>query len=236
MRYFILFITTLIIFSCGNKKVLQLPEISNSDITEITDVSAAYLFYNETQPDSVELNRKNLISTTNWLINVDKRLTLKQAIPHIKFLQDKKLSSSHKNENAKNYFTCHDLSRNNLGFLEFSELKYEIIDKEKAKYVFIQPKRTKKEYRLDASYHARSTLSIIIDIDKKITFHDEIVTINQLSEKLVFFVKEYNFLGFSLDLFFDQNLTFQDYASIKSELNSLRSEVIGFGYTDYIIN
>ena len=62
------------LFSCGNEKALLLPEISHSEISEIQDVSHAYLFYDETQKDSVELNRKNLISTTNWLINVDKRL------------------------------------------------------------------------------------------------------------------------------------------------------------------
>ena len=73
------------IYSCGNEKILQLPEINHSDITEILDVSHAYLFYDETKPDSIELNRKNLISTTNWLVNVDKRLTLDQAIPSIVF-------------------------------------------------------------------------------------------------------------------------------------------------------
>lgn len=124
MKYILSLIIVFLCISCGNKKELQLPEIDSTQITEITDVSAAYLFYDETQADSVELNRKNLISTTNWLVNVDKRLTLKQAIPHIKFLQDKKKSSSHKNEKAKNYFTCHDLSKNNLGFLEFTEINY----------------------------------------------------------------------------------------------------------------
>ncbi len=95
----ILFLAT---FSSCNKKIVLLPEIQTASITEIIDVSPAYLFYDETQPDSVELNRKNLISTTNWLVNVDKRLTLKQAIPHIKFLQEKKRNSKmHKNESAK---------------------------------------------------------------------------------------------------------------------------------------
>ena len=60
----------LLLFSCGNEKVLQLPELDHSDITEILDVSPAYLFYDETKPDSIELNRKNLIGSTNWLVNV----------------------------------------------------------------------------------------------------------------------------------------------------------------------
>ncbi|MGB5420208.1 MAG: hypothetical protein WBN21_15385, partial [Algibacter sp.] len=93
MKNYLLLIILTVLFSCGSDKVIQLPEISHSEITEILDVSPAYLFYDETQVDSIELNRKNLISTTNWLINVDKRLTLKQVIPHIKYLQDKKANS-----------------------------------------------------------------------------------------------------------------------------------------------
>lgn len=235
MKHIFSLIMLSLLFSCGKDKVILLPEISHSEISEILDISPAYLFYDETKVDSVELNRKNLIVTTNWLVNVDKRLTLKQVIPHIQFLQEKKRNSSHKNENAKNYFTCNDTSRKNLGFIEFTPIKYETLT-DKLVLSFIQPIKTKKSYRLDASHHAHSTLSIIIDKDRNINFGDEIVTINQLSDKLDVFVKEYNFLGFSLDYFFDKNLTFQDYISIKSQLNSLKSEVISFGYTEYIIN
>ncbi|MFG6687895.1 hypothetical protein ACGK9U_15035 [Mariniflexile sp. HNIBRBA6329] len=124
MKATCLLIVLLFVFSCGKDKVVELPEINQSEISEIKDISAAYLFYDETQPDSLELNRKNLINTTNWLINVDKRLTLKQAIPKIKFLQEKKQKSEHKNENAKNYFTCNDTSKKNLGFVEFTNVVY----------------------------------------------------------------------------------------------------------------
>ena len=116
---------TLFLWSCGNEKVIQLPEVQHAKISEILDVSPAYIFYNETQPDSVELNRKNLIISTNWLFNVDKRLTLEQAIPKIKFLQDKKRNAKmHKNEAAKNYYTCNDTSIKNLGFIEFTNVNY----------------------------------------------------------------------------------------------------------------
>lgn len=123
--------------SCSSEKKIELPEIKQATITEVIDVSPAYLFYNETQPDSVELNRKNLISTTNWLVNVDKRLTLNQAIPKIQFIQDKKRNSSHKNEAAKNYFTCHDLSQNNLGFIEFTDVFYHLDEKPNAEIEII---------------------------------------------------------------------------------------------------
>ena len=123
-RWFVLVIG-LVVLSCNNERVIQLPEIENAEITEVIDVSPAYIFYDETQPDSTLFNRKNLIGTTNWLVNVDKRLTLEQAIPHIQYLQNKrKKASMHKNENAKNYFTCNDTSIKNLGFVEFTDIKY----------------------------------------------------------------------------------------------------------------
>ncbi len=127
MKNVSLLVILLLIFSCGKDKIVQLPEINHSEISEINDVSAAYLFYDETLPDSLEFNRKNLISTTNWLVNVDKRLTLKQAMPHIKFLQEKKQNAGHKNDNAKNYFTCNDTSKKNLGFIEFTDVVYHLI-------------------------------------------------------------------------------------------------------------
>ncbi|WP_204345521.1 hypothetical protein [Psychroserpens algicola] len=129
MKHFYLLLTVIILSSCGNEKILLLPEVHGAPVTEVSDVSHAYLFYDETQTDSVELNRKNLIGTTNWLINVDKRLTLAQAIPKIKFLQDKKRNAKmHKNENAKNYYTCNDTSIQNLGFLEFTDVVYNSVE------------------------------------------------------------------------------------------------------------
>ena len=90
MKYCTFLLLFVLLFNCESKPIIQLPEIENAEVTEVLDTSPVYIFYDETQPDSTLLNRKNLISTTNWLVNVDKRLTLRQAIPHIKVLQDKR--------------------------------------------------------------------------------------------------------------------------------------------------
>lgn len=76
MRRWLVLLIGLVVLSCNNERVLQLPEVENAEITEVLDISPAYIFYDETQPDSTLFNRKNLIGTTNWLVNVDKRLTL----------------------------------------------------------------------------------------------------------------------------------------------------------------
>lgn len=125
MNRFILYLFFLLMVACNNKRNVQLPEIESSEITKVYDISPGYIFYDETKPDSVELNRRNLISTTNWLINVDKRLKLSQAIPKITYIQNKKRNAKmHKNEAAKNYYTCNNKSIKSLGFIDFTDVYY----------------------------------------------------------------------------------------------------------------
>ena len=210
------------LFSCGNGKVIQLPEINNSEITEINDVSAAYLFYDETKKDSVELNRKNLISTTNWLINVDKRLTLKQVIPHIKFLQDKKKNAGHKNENAKNYFTCNDTSRSNLGFIEFTDVVYHNDDNEH----IINSDTDLTNLIVSDLNHIN-----IVTMDNRLIKTNKTSLIKIIKDSLISDSKQYViYLGFT------NNLTFQDYISIKSALSKIKKDNIKISNHEGITN
>ncbi|HAI18401.1 MAG TPA: hypothetical protein DCM10_10455, partial [Xanthomarina gelatinilytica] len=194
--------------SCNNNKVVQLPEMEQADITEIIDVSPAYLFYDETKKDSIELNRKTLISTTNWLVNVDKRLTLKQAIPKIKFLKDKKRNAEiHKNDAAKNYYTCHDTSINNLGFIEFTNVYYK--EKQPENHI-LKP----NEYLMVCQTPLNIEV-IGLDIDTLKT------TLGTFSKDLKRLFPSFNETK-TLQLFLNNKLSFQDYIGIKSKLNKLK--------------
>ncbi|WP_066224523.1 hypothetical protein [Formosa haliotis] len=124
MKQFFLLLIFLVCISCSGEKELQLSEIMHSKIFDIKDVSPAYLFYDLEAEDSISLNKQNLISTTNWLVNVDKRLTLKQAIPVLIGLQNKKRDASHKNKDAKNYFTAFNPEKKTLCFIEFTNVIY----------------------------------------------------------------------------------------------------------------
>ncbi|MBC3759260.1 hypothetical protein H7U19_12650 [Hyunsoonleella sp. SJ7] len=219
-----IFMLTLLMFSCGNERELQLPQIEKADITKIQDVSVAYLFYDETQPDSVLLNRKNLISTTNWLINVDKRLTLKQAIPHIKYLQEKKQNSSHKNEKAKNYFTCHDLSINNLGFMEFTDVVYEF--------------NTENESEPDLNAVPSiffAEINSFNDIQLEILFFEHVDNIKISFDRFLELIDETR-KGLVVKLKFSSNITFQEYVTIKSELIKRESHDVQFFNYELIFN
>jgi len=221
MKNLYLLILLFATLSSCNKKTILLPEIQNAKITDIIDVSPAYIFYDITKPDSVELNRKNLISTTNWLVNVDKRLKLKQAIPHIKFLQEKKRNSSHKNENAKNYFTCNDTSIKNLGFIDFTDIVYESSFDDKALT------------SLNSSSQFGMVEFISSDqIEIKSIYEGHIETLNLNFDELLSYLSKSNYL--TLKLSFNSNLTFQDYITIKSLLRSLKNESTSISNEEFI--
>ena len=207
MRYFY-FLALFILMGCSNEKSVILPEINNATITEILDVSPAYIFYDEAQPDSTLFNRKNLIITTNWLVNVDKRLTLKQVIPHIQFLQNKKRNAEmHKNKDAKNYFTCNDISINNLGFLEFTETNFYNKNsfKETENLCFI-------------TFESLKNVISFTTLDFKFEFSEE-----GFDAALEVVYKEYDRSTVKIVLAFNNAMSFQDYITIKSELKSYKN-------------
>jgi hypothetical protein len=227
MKKYILLITILFLFSCGNEKVLQLPEISHSEITDIKDVSHAYLFYDETKEDSVDLNRKNLISTTNWLINVDKRLTLKQAIPHIKYLQGKKNSSSHKNKAAKNYFTCNDTSINNLGFIEFTDVIYqnETLDNYSGAISSLDSLTNSTAIAFESS-----NIMTIASTSLKTMF------LETTKDSLTYYLKKCDTLNGIVLLNFNEDLSFQNYIDYKSIIKKTDLKQSKISIKEFIFN
>jgi hypothetical protein len=219
--------------SCNNERVLQLPELKNAEITEVLDVSPAYIFYDDTQTDSTLLNRKNLIITTNWLVNVDKRLTLRQAIPHIKFLQDKKRNAEiHKNEDAKNYFTCNDTSIGSLGFLEFTDANYEIINIEKD-VIALHAAKQNNSNNTRSENSIRSTY-LIIDNQNKGDFERETIKTLELIKNSIPLDENLKITGFSLAIYLDKELSFQDYISIKSKLLAIDTEKVIIESNEFI--
>ncbi|TNJ45659.1 hypothetical protein KFZ70_10755 [Tamlana fucoidanivorans] len=211
---------SLLFMACGKDKVVLLPEINQAKTTQIQDVSAAYLFYDESQPDSVELNRRNLISTTNWLINVDKRLSLNQAIPHIKFLQEKKSKSSHKNELAKNYFTCNDLIIKNLGFLEFTNINYVINTLNKST---TQVSKNIKPINFDANgdiFILNPNAKPFVTLSNKATLIEDLKRIDST--------------GFVWSLRFDKKLSFQEYISYKALIEKAQIQNASISNEEFI--
>lgn len=225
MKHLITLLCLVSLLSC-QKKVVELPEIQSSNITEVLDVSPIYLFYDE-EADAVEFNRKNMIGTTNWLVNIDKRLTLQQVLPHLQYLQEKRRGDGmHKNENARNYFTCNDTSIKNLGFIEFTDIEYHL--------------QSPSEYYEDDSLLKPNTIFIgthsLEEIEIMPMFGEvEITKSNQhhLIKNVDSFSKKTSGKK-EIILFFSQNLSFQDYITIKSLITQLDPSEISISNYEFI--
>ena len=127
MKYFTL-IVLFTLFSCGNKEDILLPKANTSIVKNVDDLSPIYIFFRTKGKDTLaEVNRKNSIISTNWILNVDKRLPLRLAIPEIMKLQQKKREEkAHKNEKAENYYSYADTIGKNLAFIPFTNVYYKI--------------------------------------------------------------------------------------------------------------
>jgi len=217
----ILLISIFFGFLSCNEKIVQLPETNNKAITEVLDVSPAYLFYDEAQ-DSVEFNRKNIIGTTNWLVNVDKRITLKQAIPHINYLQNKrKKDGMHKNESARNYFSCSNPELKNLAFIDFTNVEYSLVG---------DSKMSKESSSIHLIFSNAQDVEIVF-LDKNIKA--DVYSFLSILKNEASQIKEDSI---TLFLSFNENLTFQDYISFKSKLLEMDFNAFTISNTELIFN
>jgi hypothetical protein len=121
-------IALLICISCGNKEDILLPKSDRTIVKEVVDLSPIYIFFRVKGKDTLaEVNRKNSIITTNWILNVDKRLPLRLVIPEVMKLQQRKREErEHRNELALNYYSYADSIGKNLAFIPFTEVYYKM--------------------------------------------------------------------------------------------------------------
>ncbi|PRZ21657.1 hypothetical protein [Flavobacterium granuli] len=125
MKYLSLAIVFLL-FSCGNKEDILLAKSDRTVVSEVVDHSPIYIFFRTKDKDTLaEVNRNNSIITTNWILNIDKRLPLRIVIPEVIKLQEKKRKEkAHKNEKAENYYAYADSIGKNLAFIPFTNVYY----------------------------------------------------------------------------------------------------------------
>lgn len=126
MMKYLFGLVLLLCISCGNKEEVLLPKSDRTIVKEVVDLSPIYFFFRVKGKDTlVEVNRNNSISTTNWILNIDRRLPLRLVIPEVMKLQEKKRGdSAHKNEAAENYYSYADSIGKNLAFIPFTKVYY----------------------------------------------------------------------------------------------------------------
>ncbi|MCW2118856.1 hypothetical protein [Flavobacterium sp. 7A] len=127
-----------LLFSCGKEENIQLPKAAKTIVSDVQDHSPIYIFFRSKEKDTLaEVNRKNSIITTNWILNIDARLPLKLVIPEVMKLQEKKRQEkAHKNEKAENFYAYADTIGKNMAFIPFTKVFYKIGKPDKNKLVF----------------------------------------------------------------------------------------------------
>lgn len=127
MKYFSVVIL-FVLLSCGNKEDILLPKSNVTIVSNVVDHSPIYIFFRTKGKDTLaEVNRKNSIISTNWILNIDKRLPLRLVIPEVMKLQEKKRAEvAHKNELAENYYSYADSIGKNMAFLPFTKVYYKM--------------------------------------------------------------------------------------------------------------
>lgn len=124
MKKVVILISLLSLFSCEDKPVL-LPQVDHTILAKIKDHSPIYMFFKTEGKDTlVDVNRRNSISSTNWVFNIDKRLPLRLVVPELIKLQAKKEGSAHKSAASENYFSYSDSIQKQLAFIPFTKLTF----------------------------------------------------------------------------------------------------------------
>ncbi|UOK41881.1 MULTISPECIES: hypothetical protein [Flavobacterium] len=120
------FFIALLLFSCGEKKEILLPKSDVTVVKEVSDLSKADFFFSVVNKDTLAIvNKNSVITTTNWVFNIDKRLPLKAIIPEIKKLQEKKLKRKSDEDLPKdNFYSYADSVGKNLAFIPFTNVIY----------------------------------------------------------------------------------------------------------------
>lgn len=125
MKKILFFIVTITLISCEGKKEIELPKADKTIVADVQEHSPIYIFFKVEGKDTIaDVNRKNSISSTNWIFNIDKRLPLRLVVPELIKLQAKKDGSMHKNEASENYFSYANDVKKTMAFLPFTNVKY----------------------------------------------------------------------------------------------------------------
>ena len=122
MSRYIILLSALLLLGC-QKKQMQLPQVQDTKITSVEDYSQVYISYEEAS-EAAKLNANGLISSTNWVLHVDKRNKLKEVAPLFIKLQEKRTNprNPHSNPDAHLYISLADIPHKRLGFMDVTEL------------------------------------------------------------------------------------------------------------------
>jgi len=217
MKNFLIFFTLLIAFTSCKNKTLELPQVAVSGASEIQNYSQIWVFYKEVNNKAkADLNRKNTIGTTHWVINIDKKLTLSEVIPAFHFIKKKRSGKSmHSVEGMQNFLSYSDIENEKIALFPMDSITYSLKSREElAKLEQEEP------------------------CDYILGFFENAIWLNEHKFSLD------SWESFSLDslskgkiqLHFHEKLSYQDYMNYRLTLNQKLTKEISIETTEFVIH
>lgn len=226
MRKFTIILLSFLMIGCA-KKELKIPTLAEKGIQEIQNHSQVWLFFEVKNNDTVAVvNRKNTISTTHWIYNIDKRLPLKAIIPSIIKLRDKHANSMHSEKGMFDYFSYSDTISKKISLLKFDGVTFETID--------VLSKNFLEENAANhPNYH---NIQLVFNQNKVLINAVETAQSNFKNDLLAFLKLPDEGKQPMLHLNFNRNLLYQDYLFYRTIINNLSDENILVNKNEIIFN
>jgi len=226
MKKLLFILLSFAILSCSKKEV-KLPTLSEKGIQELYNHSQIWMFFEIKNNDTIaDVNRKNTISTTHWIFNIDKRLPLKTIIPSIIDLQDKHANSLHSEKGMHNYFSYSDTISQQLSFLEFDGVSFKTDNILSKNYI--------EENR--SNYTNCNNINIIFN-PTSIWINSEKIEKEHFKDRLLEIItsspEEKQPM---LHLNFNENLTYQDFLYYKTMIHNLKIRNVFINQIEFIFS
>jgi biopolymer transport protein ExbD len=124
MKFLYIALLSVFFLSCQKTEV-KVPVNDNPGLNEIWDNSRIYILINEEGGEqNPELKLGQVITTTHWLVAVDKRLSMKKLVKPIeKILKKRHKKSVHTKEGAHAYFSYLDSVKKKMAFIDFDSIQ-----------------------------------------------------------------------------------------------------------------
>lgn len=226
MRKLALLLLPFIMLSCAKKEV-KIPTLAEKGIQEIQNHSQVWLFFEVKNNDTIAVvNRKNTISTTHWIYNIDKRLPLKTIIPSMITLQDKHANSMHSEKGMHDYFSYSNTISKKLSFLAFDGV------------IFLNDGLLSKQFIETHKNDYLNYNNINLFFNKNKIWINEVETDKSnfktaLSAILAISSEEKKPM---LHLNFNQNLIYQDYLFYRTIIHAIGTKNILINHNEFIFN
>jgi len=196
--------------SCDKQKI-YVPQADVSLVTEVKDFSSIALLYVKTNDSvTVDVKENGIITQTNWLYEIDKRLPLHLVIPQVQRLQAKKLKKA-KEKQMPSYFTYMDTIAQVVAFMPVTEVEYVLDNK--------------------SSLGIENQVVLKVDGNGIFYLNDKSIQINKLNELLA---EQYPNEVVTLYLKFNKNTTFEHYLQAKLQLAKITLPNVRLATTEVI--